>query len=188
MTTLALRSSLRPRIGRSRDFSRPWSASTRLLAYYSVRCHVSHAEIAARDGHPRRRHVALDQLTYPARLQERNGRTTSKTTRTHRGLRARWRSFTSLLAITTRWLHRPSGTTPAPSAPCRPCGRSSTTAGDGASSSDRSRSTQVWLTAGSVVESNLLGGKGIHEGLTDRQIRRLCCVGWQASHLRPSDL
>jgi hypothetical protein len=28
-----------------------------------------------------------------------------------------------------------------------------------------------------LMESNLLGGKGIHEGLTDRQIRRLCCVG-----------
>ena len=37
--TLALRSCLRPRIGRSRAFSRPWSASTRLLAYCSVRCH-----------------------------------------------------------------------------------------------------------------------------------------------------
>jgi hypothetical protein len=34
-------SCLRSRIGRSRAFSRPWSASTRLLAYRSVRCHAA---------------------------------------------------------------------------------------------------------------------------------------------------
>ena len=34
-------SCLRPRIGRSQAFSRPWSASTRLLAYRSVRCHAA---------------------------------------------------------------------------------------------------------------------------------------------------
>ena len=38
VTTLALWSCLKPYIGRSRDFSRPWSASTRLLAYRSLRC------------------------------------------------------------------------------------------------------------------------------------------------------
>src|SRR5215207_8809053 len=38
ITILALRSCLSPRIGPSRAFSRPWSASTRLLAYRSVRC------------------------------------------------------------------------------------------------------------------------------------------------------
>ena len=41
MITLALRSCLSPRIGRSRDFKRPWSASTRLLAYCSVRCQAA---------------------------------------------------------------------------------------------------------------------------------------------------
>jgi hypothetical protein len=35
ITTLALWSCCKPRIGRSRDFRRPWSASTRLLAYCS---------------------------------------------------------------------------------------------------------------------------------------------------------
>jgi hypothetical protein len=35
-TTLALRSCLRPRTGRSRAFRRPWSHSTRLVAYRSV--------------------------------------------------------------------------------------------------------------------------------------------------------
>ena len=39
--TLALRSCLRPRIGRSRDFRRLWSPSMRLLAYCSVRCHAA---------------------------------------------------------------------------------------------------------------------------------------------------
>jgi hypothetical protein len=38
MITLALQSSLSSRIDRSRAFSRPWSHSTRLLAYRSVRC------------------------------------------------------------------------------------------------------------------------------------------------------
>src|SRR6266511_3951955 len=38
ITTLALRSCLSPRIGRSLDLRRPWSASLRLLAYRSVRC------------------------------------------------------------------------------------------------------------------------------------------------------
>jgi hypothetical protein len=37
---LAEQSCLRPRIGRSRDFRRPWSPSMRLLAYCSVRCHA----------------------------------------------------------------------------------------------------------------------------------------------------
>jgi hypothetical protein len=37
----AVRSCLSPRIGRSRDFKRPWSASTRLLAYCSVRCQAA---------------------------------------------------------------------------------------------------------------------------------------------------
>ena len=41
MITLALRSRLRPRIGRSHAFRRPWSASTRLLASWSVRCHAA---------------------------------------------------------------------------------------------------------------------------------------------------
>jgi hypothetical protein len=36
MITLALRSRLRPRIGRNRAFNLPWSHSTRLLAYRSV--------------------------------------------------------------------------------------------------------------------------------------------------------
>ena len=35
---LAVRSRLRPRIGRSLAFRRPWSASTRLLAYWVVSC------------------------------------------------------------------------------------------------------------------------------------------------------
>src|SRR5215216_6848392 len=38
MIALALRSCLSPRIGRRRAFSLPWSHSTRLLAYCSVRC------------------------------------------------------------------------------------------------------------------------------------------------------
>jgi hypothetical protein len=36
ITTLAVRSRLRPRIGLSLAFRRPWSASTRLLAYWVV--------------------------------------------------------------------------------------------------------------------------------------------------------
>ena len=38
MITRAVRSVLRPRIGRNRALSRPWSHSTRLLAYCSVLC------------------------------------------------------------------------------------------------------------------------------------------------------
>jgi hypothetical protein len=41
MITLALRSCLRPRIGRSRAFNLPWSHSIPLLAYWSVRCHAA---------------------------------------------------------------------------------------------------------------------------------------------------
>jgi hypothetical protein len=62
---------------------------------------VTHAEIAPRDGRPRRRDVALDQLPTPRTSRPRNGRTASKTIRTHLGSRAKWRSFTSPLAITT---------------------------------------------------------------------------------------
>jgi hypothetical protein len=62
---------------------------------------VFQPEIAASDGNPRRRDVALDQLGHPPHLHATNGRTASKTTRTQRGSRARWRSFTSPLAITT---------------------------------------------------------------------------------------
>jgi hypothetical protein len=39
--TLVVRSVLRPRIGRSRALSRPWSHSVRLLAYWSVLCTAS---------------------------------------------------------------------------------------------------------------------------------------------------
>src|ERR1039458_2004820 len=38
MAMLAVRSRLRPRMGRSLALRRPWSASTRLLAYWVVRC------------------------------------------------------------------------------------------------------------------------------------------------------
>jgi hypothetical protein len=41
MITLALRSCLSPRIGRSRAFSWPWSPSIPLLAYWSLRCHAA---------------------------------------------------------------------------------------------------------------------------------------------------
>jgi hypothetical protein len=50
MITLALRSCLSPRIGRSRDFKRPWSASTRLLAYCSVRCQAAGSSSSSRTG------------------------------------------------------------------------------------------------------------------------------------------
>jgi hypothetical protein len=41
ITVLALRSCLSPRIGRSLALRRPWSASIRLLPYWSVRCHAA---------------------------------------------------------------------------------------------------------------------------------------------------
>jgi hypothetical protein len=50
MIALALRSRLRPRIGRSRAFKRPWSASTRLLAYCSVRCHAAGSSSSSTTG------------------------------------------------------------------------------------------------------------------------------------------
>ena len=49
MITLALRSCLSPRIGRSRAFSLPWSHSTRLLAYCSVRCHGRRQQLLQHD-------------------------------------------------------------------------------------------------------------------------------------------
>ena len=41
VTALAPASVFSPRIGRRRRFSCPWSASTRLFAYRSVRCHAA---------------------------------------------------------------------------------------------------------------------------------------------------
>jgi hypothetical protein len=41
---------LEPRIGRSRAFNRPWSASTRLLAYWSVRCPAAGASSESGSG------------------------------------------------------------------------------------------------------------------------------------------
>ena len=40
-TTWAQRSRFKPRIGRVRAFSRPWSDSMGLLAYCSTTCHAS---------------------------------------------------------------------------------------------------------------------------------------------------
>jgi len=59
---------------------------------------VTLSEVASRDGRPRRRNVALDQL---AHLHAAERSKASKTTKTHRESRAKWRSFTSPLAITT---------------------------------------------------------------------------------------
>ena len=75
---------------------------------------VLHAEIASRDGRPRRGDLALGQVGHPAHLH----------------------------------------------APERPHGLKDSTAGAGASSSDRTGSTQAWLTVGSLVESNRRAGKG----------------------------
>ena len=61
---------------------------------------VLQPEIAASDRNPRRRDVALDQLGHP-RTSATKRPDSLETTRTHRGSRARWRSFTSPQAITT---------------------------------------------------------------------------------------
>jgi hypothetical protein len=50
MMAVALRSCLSPRIGLSGAFSRPWSASTRLLAYRSVRCHAAGSSSSSTPG------------------------------------------------------------------------------------------------------------------------------------------
>jgi hypothetical protein len=52
MTTLALRSCLSPRIGRGRVFSLPWSPSTRLLAYRSLRCQDAGSSSSSTPGTP----------------------------------------------------------------------------------------------------------------------------------------
>jgi hypothetical protein len=51
ITILALRSCLSPRIGPRRAFNRPWSASTRLLAYWSVRCQAAGATSSSTPGY-----------------------------------------------------------------------------------------------------------------------------------------
>ena len=58
MTTVAVRSVFKPRIGRSLAFNRPWSHSTRLFAYLTVLCNacgnnssITCANAAARVGH-----------------------------------------------------------------------------------------------------------------------------------------
>jgi hypothetical protein len=51
MTPLTLWSCLSPRIGRSRAFSRPWSHSTRLLAYWSVRCQAAGSSASSTAGY-----------------------------------------------------------------------------------------------------------------------------------------
>ena len=54
--TLAVRSRFSPRMGRSRAFRRPWSASSRLLAWRSVRwntleaCRVEAMAVARKEG------------------------------------------------------------------------------------------------------------------------------------------
>jgi DDE domain len=57
MITSALRSCLSPRIGRSRAFSRPWSHSIRLLAYWSVRCHAAGSSASSTAGYTGARSV-----------------------------------------------------------------------------------------------------------------------------------
>ena len=57
MTTLALRSCLSPRIGRSQAFSRPWSHSTPLLAYWSVRCQAAASSASSTAGYAGARSV-----------------------------------------------------------------------------------------------------------------------------------
>src|SRR5215216_7586228 len=56
-TTVALRSCLSPGIGRSRAFSRPWSHSMRLLAYWSVRCHAAGSRSSSTAGYAAARSV-----------------------------------------------------------------------------------------------------------------------------------
>jgi len=48
---------LSPRIGRSPAFSRPWSHSMRLLAYWSVRCHVAGSRSSSTAGYAAGRSV-----------------------------------------------------------------------------------------------------------------------------------
>jgi hypothetical protein len=82
--------------GRAGGAPQAWSAGRRRSA------RDPHAEIAARDRRPRRGDVTVDQLAHPAHLTPRTGRTASKTTRTQRRSRARWRSFTSLATTTSK--------------------------------------------------------------------------------------
>jgi hypothetical protein len=102
---------------------------------------VRHAEIATGDGGPRQADVALDQLGLHWHLHAAERRTVSKMTGTQRGSRARWRSFTSPLAITT---------SKASSFQRDHAGSVVSTAGKAPSNSDRIRSTQARLTLGSL--------------------------------------
>ena len=61
----------------------------------------SNAEIAASDCNPRRRDVALDQLGHPAHLHATKRPDGLEDDQDAAWSRARWRSFTSPLAITT---------------------------------------------------------------------------------------
>src|SRR5215211_492646 len=60
-TTVALRSCLSPRIGRSRAFGRPWSHSMRLLGYWSVRCQVAGGRSSSTSGYAAARSVVTSR-------------------------------------------------------------------------------------------------------------------------------
>jgi hypothetical protein len=60
ITTLTLWSCWSPRIGRSRALRRPWSPSTRLLAYCSVQCQAAGSSSPSTAGVRRRRLVGDD--------------------------------------------------------------------------------------------------------------------------------
>src|SRR6266498_267671 len=64
ITTLAPRSVLSPRIGRKRRFSWPWSASSRLLAYCSVRCQAAGATSSSTLGYTAALSVTTSTLRF----------------------------------------------------------------------------------------------------------------------------
>ena len=137
---------------------------------------VTLSEVASRDGRPRRRNIALDQL---AHLHAAERRTASKTTKTHRASRAKGRSFTSPLAITTSKAGsvQPNHTGTVCALPSL---RSVVTAGEGASSSQRTRPVQSPVTSWSALDGCAGGDRGLIPSSGGRSVRAKGRRRWSA--------